>query len=171
MNFRKMAETVADGWLKSDQLRTRRDYGKEENEDEEDQPLASQIPKGTVASVADRYLGRSAAAAAPRDVGEMLDKAVGAVKNKAKRMDLSDRKQAVQVYGMLFKLLWTWAAGESDVNYANFKSLVGWRPASEGSREWVESANDARHRTVVLKALKKKWPEAHEWMQKHKMKT
>jgi len=61
MILRKMAETVADGWLKSDALRTRRDYGKEENEEDEDKPIASQIPKGTVASVTERYLERVAA--------------------------------------------------------------------------------------------------------------
>ena len=50
MNLRKMAEAVTDRYttLKSEALRTRRDHNEEQEDD--DEPTASQMPRGTIAS-------------------------------------------------------------------------------------------------------------------------
>lgn len=106
----------------------------------------------------------------PVEISEMLAKAIESMKRRGgSNMDLSDRAQAVQIYGMAFKLLWTWAHGEDNINYANFKQYVGWKPASKDAAAWVQEANDTRHRTQVMQAFKKNWPEAHDWMLKHNM--
>lgn len=61
MNLRKMAESVADAHthMKSEPLRTRQDYGREEEEDE-DEVQGSRMPKGMVATVASKHRDRVA---------------------------------------------------------------------------------------------------------------
>jgi hypothetical protein len=108
------------------------------------------------------------ASAAPRDVAEMLGHAVALVQNQAKGMDLSDRKQAVQVWGFLFGLLTYWEMGPDQPVYKRNQKFFK-KPPSEEAKSWLKGVVDKRRQTLIRKALKKEWPEASEWMTKHKM--
>jgi len=111
----------------------------------------------------------SKAGAAPEDLKRMLDRTVDVIKQDyASSIDLADRQQVVQLYGGTFTLLWTWAEGRGR-NYDRFNESMKWKPPTQAASAWVKDSTDARHRTQVMAAYKRRWPEAHDWMVKHKM--
>ena len=108
-------------------------------------------------------------AAAPSDLIAMLEYAIPVIKAEASDFDLSDRKDAVKVWGFLHGLITHWGMGPAESAYKRQQKFFK-NPPSEETSEWIRSVTDARYKTQIKKALKKKWPEASEWMLKHKMK-
>jgi len=82
------------------------------------------------------------------------------------KMDLSDRKQAVQLYGALLSMMTTYSQG-SGPNYDRRKQYFPGDPTPE-QQKWIKNAPDARLATIIKQALKS-YPDVLKAFDEHKI--
>lgn len=109
-------------------------------------------------------------ASVPEDLVEMMERTVTVLKGKCTDIDLTDRRQAVKVWGVLWKIMVDWTlVGKDAPAYKQYEGDFYPNEASAEATQWVQETTGARHSTLMRKVFKKAWPEASEWMLKHKM--
>ncbi len=109
-------------------------------------------------------------ASAPEDLIEMMERTVTVLKRKCTDIDLTDRKQAVKVWGGLWLIMVDWTlVGKDAPAYKQKEDDFYPNEASAEATQWVHGTTSDRQHTLMRKAFKSKWPEASEWMLKHEM--
>ena len=109
-------------------------------------------------------------ASVPEDLVEMMERTVTVLKGKCTDIDLTDRKQAVKVWGGLWLIMVDWTLVEKTAPaYKQKEGDFYPNEASAEATQWVRGTTGARQHALMRKVFKKVWPEASEWMLKHKM--